>query len=112
MWAPANASEIEAAVDREQLGETPSFDAKEALPPRKKNIDLAIDICAMTPDGGQLLYGVGEDATKRPTVRKPIELVGSASASTRSRRPASLSLRTSRSLGIRWTTIPAAATSS
>lgn len=76
MWAPANASEIEAAVDREQLGETPSFDAKEALPPRKKNIDLAIDICAMTPDGGQLLYGVGEGATKRPTVRKPIELVG------------------------------------
>jgi len=76
MWLPRDASELEAAVERQQLQETPSFDAKEALPPSKKNISLAIDICAMTPEGGQLLFGVAEDDQERPTVLKPIELVG------------------------------------
>jgi hypothetical protein len=76
MWFPKDAQEIEAAVKREDLEETPAFDAKEALPPPKKNMTLATDICAMTPEGGQLLYGVAEDEQKRVTVLKPIELVG------------------------------------
>jgi hypothetical protein len=76
MWFPQDAGEIEAAAARQELKETPSFDAKEALPSSKKNIDVAIDICAMTPDGGQLLYGIAEDEQKRPTILKPIALAG------------------------------------
>jgi hypothetical protein len=76
MWSPASATEVEEAIKRSDLEETLTFDAKEALPAAKKNISLAIDICAMTPEGGQLLYGVGEDHDGRPTVLKPVELAG------------------------------------
>lgn len=77
MWVPRDAQEIEQAVRGGLLEETSSFDAKEALPAPKKNIDLAIDVAAMSTDGGLLLYGVGEDEEERLTRLTPIELAGS-----------------------------------
>jgi predicted HTH transcriptional regulator len=72
MWAPRTADELAAAVLRGDLEETHTFDAKLKL---GKNRDLAIDVCAMTLDGGSLLYGLGEDKeTKRLTVLQPFEL--------------------------------------
>jgi len=68
-----------AAVERGDLEETHSFDAKRELPPegsQRGNRDLAVDVAAMTVDGGTLLYGVDEDAEGRPTVPTPISLLG------------------------------------
>ena len=58
MWSPRDVQEIEVALAGRRLEETHTFDGK-ALPGRNK--DIAIDACAMTIDGGSLLYGVGED---------------------------------------------------
>lgn len=44
----------------------------------KRNIDLAIDVAAMSTEGGALLYGVGEDENDRLTELKPITLAGAA----------------------------------
>jgi hypothetical protein len=73
MWLPRDVDEIDAAVTDGQLEETHTFDGK-ALPGRNK--DIAIDICAMTVDGGSLLYGVSEDEHQRLTVRTPFPLAG------------------------------------
>lgn len=67
MWVPASAADIEAAARSGDLQETASFNAKKCLPPSKKNIDLAVDVAAMSTDGGVLLYGLGEHADKRLT---------------------------------------------
>jgi hypothetical protein len=77
MWVPRSAAEVEEAAGRGDLEETHTFDAKARLPVAKKNHDLAVDVCAMTVDGGSLLYGLGEDKNKRLTVLSPIELAGS-----------------------------------
>lgn len=77
MWIPKDAAEIEAAARAGELVETSSFDGKLALPAvAKKNIDIAIDVAAMSTDGGVLLYGVGEDEHERLTELAPIELAG------------------------------------
>jgi hypothetical protein len=76
MWTPRDAQEIEKAAMAGTLEETSSFDAKADLPTSKKNIDIAIDIAAMSTDGGSILYGVGEDEQERLTVLNPIELTG------------------------------------
>lgn len=76
MWIPATAEEVEAAARAGALPESPSFDAKAELPVPKKNVSLAIDVAAMTTDGGVLLYGVAEDKDGQPTVPAPIELAG------------------------------------
>jgi hypothetical protein len=73
---PKSADEVEEAAARGDLEETHTFDAKAALPSPKKNHDLAVDVGAMTVDGGSLLYGLGEDQAKRLTVLTPIELDG------------------------------------
>src|SRR5688500_5645651 len=79
MWGPKDADEIETAARRSNLTETSTFDAKEALPATaKKNKDVAVDVAAMSTDGGDLLYGIAEDADGRPTVPQPIELAGTA----------------------------------
>jgi hypothetical protein len=56
------------------LVETASFNAKSQLPAKGKSIDLAVDVAAMTSDGGTLLYGVGEDEDRRLTVPQPFRL--------------------------------------
>jgi hypothetical protein len=75
MWIPKDAEEIERAARAGDLSETPSFDAKVALPRPNKNADLATDVAAMSTDGGALLYGVGED-DHGPTMPQPIPLAG------------------------------------
>lgn len=76
MWLPGTATEIEDAARRGDLNETPTFDAKSDLPAPKKNVDLAVDVAAMTGDGGELLYGIAEDENRRPTIPQPIDLRG------------------------------------
>jgi hypothetical protein len=76
MWIPKSAAEVEEAAQRGDLEETHTFDAKAALPIPKKNHDLAVDVSAMTVDGGSLLYGLGEDKNRRLTVLSPVGLEG------------------------------------
>lgn len=77
MWIPSDAAEIERAAASGRLEETPSFDAKAQLPEtKKKNVDVAIDVAAMSTDGGVLLYGVGEDDSGLPSVLRPLQLDG------------------------------------
>jgi hypothetical protein len=76
MWIPATEQEILAAIEAGDLIETTSFDAKETLPTKGKSNDLAVDVAAMSADGGTLLYGVGEDDNDRLTVPQPFELAG------------------------------------
>jgi hypothetical protein len=78
MWVPGDAREVEEAARRGDLKETPSFDGKLALPSSKRNIDVAIDVAAMSTEGGVLLYGIGEDDDERLTVLKSIVLAGVA----------------------------------
>lgn len=76
MWQPASETEILAAIEAEDMGETATFDAKVALPAKGKSKDLAIDVAAMANDGGTLLYGIGEDENRRPTIPQPFRLAG------------------------------------
>src|ERR1044072_8508455 len=77
MWIPQTVEEIEAAVQAGGLEETSSFDVKREMPAtQKKNVDLAIDVAAMSTDGGSLLYGVAEDEDRRATILTPIQLAG------------------------------------
>jgi hypothetical protein len=58
MWVPESVDALEAAARAGSLDETPSFDGKKQLPDPQKNASLAIDVAAMSTDGGVLLYGV------------------------------------------------------
>lgn len=78
MWIPESVHALEAAARAGSLYETPSFDGKKQLPGPQQNVSLAIDVAAMSTDGGVLLYGVGEDANKRLTVLAPFPLAGAA----------------------------------
>ncbi len=71
MWE--SAAEVEQALAQGHLEETHVFDGKR-LPGQNKAI--AVDVCAMTVDGGTILYGVDEDEHQRITVSTPIELAG------------------------------------
>jgi hypothetical protein len=76
MWMPKSEQDILSAIDAGDLNETANFDGKSALPGKGKGKDLAVDVAAMTADGGTLLYGVAEDKNKRLTVPQPFELAG------------------------------------
>jgi hypothetical protein len=78
MWLPKSASEIEAAAQSGDLRETASFDGKRQLPVPAKNASLAVDVAALSTEGGTLLYGVGEDENKRLTDLAPFALAGAA----------------------------------
>lgn len=78
MWIPADAAELERAVEAATLEETHGFDGKRQLPDSKKNLDLAIDVAAMTTSGGVLIYGIDEDTNGRLTIRAPFDLTGAA----------------------------------
>jgi hypothetical protein len=78
MWVPRTEAEVLRALQARTLTETASFEAKAQMPPPGKNKDLAKDLCAMTVEGGVLLYGVsGEDPT-RPDTPTPFDLAGAA----------------------------------
>ena len=76
MWIPESEQEILAAIDTGDVSETANFDGKSALPGKGKGKDLAVDVAAMTADGGTLLYGVAEDENGRLTVPQPFKLAG------------------------------------
>jgi hypothetical protein len=76
MWTPTTDQEILIATDHRGLDGTASFDAKSQLPAKGKSMDLAVDVAAMTSDGGTLLYGVGENEDRRLTVPQPFGLAG------------------------------------
>jgi hypothetical protein len=78
VWRPRSEAEIQAAIDNGITRETASFDAKAALPRAGRNKDLAKDICAMTVDGGVLLYGLAGDDPTRPDQRQPFDLANTA----------------------------------
>lgn len=78
MWVPESEAEIQRAVEAGTVRENAAFDAKAAMPAKGKNKDLARDICAMTVDGGSLLYGVGGDDPTRSNTLMPFELAGAA----------------------------------
>lgn len=78
MWVPRSEAEIQKAIGAGTVRETATFDAKVAMPTAGRNKDLARDICAMTVDGGVLLYGLGGDDPTRPDVLMPFELAGAA----------------------------------
>lgn len=74
MWVPTTEDEIELALANRALAETATFEAKSALPAPGKNEDLAKSICAMTVDGGVILYGVGGPDKNLPTEPFPFPL--------------------------------------
>lgn len=74
MNVPASTAEIETVARAGSLRETASFDGKKQLPIPKKNESPAIDVAAMSTDGGCLLYGLGEDEEKRLAVEAPFRL--------------------------------------
>jgi hypothetical protein len=76
MWIPESAAEIERAARSRELQETASFDAKKALPIPSRNESLAVDVAAMSTDGGVLLYGVEQDRSGQPVNPDPIPLEG------------------------------------
>ncbi len=76
MWVPKSEKDILSAIAAGDLVETANFDAKAKLPGKGKSKDLAVDVAAMSADGGTLLYGVGEDDNDRPTVPLPFKLAG------------------------------------
>jgi hypothetical protein len=76
MWIPKTESEINDVVERGDLEESATFDAKRELP--SNNSEIAKDIAAMANDGGVLIYGIGEDKNKRLTELNPILLKGEA----------------------------------
>jgi hypothetical protein len=78
MWRPQTEAEIQAGITNGIVRESGSFDAKKQLPPSGKNKDLAKDMCAMTVDGGVLLYGLGGRDPTRPDKRDPFDLAGAA----------------------------------
>ncbi len=63
MWMPKSEQDILSAIDAGDLVETANFDAKAALPGKGKSKDLAVDVAAMSADGGTLLYGLPRTRT-------------------------------------------------
>lgn len=80
MWVPRDLAEVEDAIGSGALEETAALDAKRELPASTTsgNKSIAVDVAAMSTAGGSILYGVGEDARGRLTVRNPIDLRGAA----------------------------------
>jgi hypothetical protein len=78
VWIPRTEAEIKAAIGNGIIRESATFDAKVAPPAKGKNKDLARDICAMTVDGGALLYGIGGSDPTRPDVVSAFDLTGVA----------------------------------
>jgi hypothetical protein len=75
MWVPKTTAELEAALLSNDLpAESSYYEYKRELPPSGKNTDIAIDVAAMTTDGGVIIYGVGEDKTNNTFYGKPIDL--------------------------------------
>ena len=77
MWFPKNAQELIDAIDNAVLPhEATALDYKQQPPVRVKNSEMAVDVGAMSTEGGVLLYGVAEDRAKKTFSPTPFNLVG------------------------------------
>ena len=74
MWIPESAKELERLAGEGRLDETGILDFKREIGSDSKSI--AVDVAAMANDGGVIVYGVGEDKDKRPTILCPFALAG------------------------------------
>jgi hypothetical protein len=74
MWVPDSAAELERALSQGGVEETASFEGKREI---GKNEGVAVDVCAMTVQGGVIVYGAGENVDKtRLTEAHPLPLAG------------------------------------
>lgn len=79
MWVPTSEEQLAALVSSGDLVETDNLDLKRGLPSSpKKNSDIAVDVAAMTTDGGVLIYGVGPPNGGGPLKLYPIDDVDKA----------------------------------
>jgi hypothetical protein len=77
MWMPKTADElIQALGDGTLPHESAYYEYKQQLPHSTKNSDIAVDVSAMTVDGGVIIYGVAEDKAKVTFTPHPIDLAG------------------------------------
>lgn len=74
MWLPKSADEVEAVAASGDLEEGPALDAKRELD--REGWKLAVDVAAMTTDGGVIVVGLDENEHKRLTVLNPQPLAG------------------------------------
>ena len=74
MWVPTTADELLAAIPG--FEETASLEAKREFPAPGKNDDLAVDVAAMSVDGGTIIYGISEDKSTGTFSAQPIPLAG------------------------------------
>jgi len=75
MWVPRDVAELRARLQGGTLEETTTFDGKRELP--KDNASTAVDLCAMTVQGGVILYGIDEEPSgTRLTEATPVPLTG------------------------------------
>jgi hypothetical protein len=74
---PKTADELIQALGNGTLPhESAYYEYKQQLPPSSKNSDIAVDVSAMTVDGGVIIYGVAEDKAKVAFTPHPIDLAG------------------------------------
>ena len=77
VWIPKTADElIQALGDGTLPHESAYYEYKQQLPHSSKNSDIAVDVSAMTVDGGVIIYGVAEDKPKVTFTPHPIDLAG------------------------------------
>jgi hypothetical protein len=76
-WRPATTAELQRALKQNALPhESAAYEYKQQLPAPRESFDIAVDVSAMTVDGGVIIYGVGEDKTKVSFFEHPIDLQG------------------------------------
>jgi len=75
---PRTLTELRAAIQNHgvKLQEGTRFDAKRELPARGKTTDLAVDVAAMSTEGGVLVYGLEEDIRNGTLIERPVQLAG------------------------------------
>ncbi|MGO9961834.1 MAG: helix-turn-helix domain-containing protein [Acidimicrobiales bacterium] len=77
MWRPHSTEQVlEAITDGHLPHESASFEVKASLPVRQNNSDIAVDVAAMSTDGGLIIYGILEDKVKVTFSASPIDLSG------------------------------------
>ena len=77
VWIPATAVELrQALLDGTLPHESSVYEYKQQLPHSSKNSDIAVDVSAMTVDGGVIIYGVAEDKVAATFSAHPIPLAG------------------------------------
>lgn len=61
MWRPTDVADLHARLSAGGLEESQTFDGKREL--GSKNLNIAVDLCAMTVAGGVIVYGLDENSS-------------------------------------------------